>query len=319
MLGRITGRHKDFTYYNFWFTWLSNTVFNLFRFTGVPPDMETSIKLSFCIGGKVVFFRHGGEVYALDFVPGGKIGVYPVAYTIKVVNPKLPQLPDFTPYVDCVPVYMNQTDAILGYGCGGFYGLIHRTAMMLSENDMTIENVEFTKRLPVVFTARTDQDYTGIVKMLDNIKRGLREIVSRVSLNGSVERLAQGADNVKLSDFTEFQQYIIGNFYNQIGVNATWNMKRERVQASETDQNDETARYNIVQIFENLRAGLDKVNEMFGTDYGVTLNIEDVRQDEQEGGDGENDGDHNTDETDNSGSGEETSGQSDKDSGDTRK
>ena len=76
---------------------------------------------------------------------------------------------------------------------------------------------------------------------------------------------------------------------------------------------------NIVQIFENLRAGLEKVNAMFGTEYGVTLNIEDVRRDEQEGGDGENDGDHDAHETDRSGSGEETTGQSDKDSDDTRK
>ena len=268
-------------YKKFWFTWLTNEVFNLFKFENIPPDMRTSFLLSFCLCGRSVFFKYNGEVVALDFAPGGKIGVYPVAYSLLVTNPVIHEKVELKPWEDCVPCYMFETDAILyfPYWGGGLYPLIERTAEQLAENDLTISQMQFVKRLPTVFTARTDTEFQGIQLLLKRIARGAREIVSRSNLNDSIKRLDSGSSNTApLSEFTEYQQYVIGNFFNQIGVNATWNLKRERVQSAETNQNDETTKYNMKCVIERLQENFQKVNEMFGTDYRVSLNVEEIRE-----------------------------------------
>lgn len=76
-----------------------------------------------------------------------------------------------------------------------------------------------------------------------------------------------------LQEFTEYQQYKLGTFYTMLGVNSPWNTKRERVQAAENDANEETARYNIADIVDNLNLQLDAVNVMFDTDYRVELTL----------------------------------------------
>lgn len=281
MYKRLCSRkNKQLTYQDFWEDWLTNEVMNLFEFTGIPSDMETGLKLALTLWGCVAFFRYNGEVCALDFQPGGKVGLYPVPYEVIITSPVIHDKLILTPHKDCETVYCFETDIIRGTLSSGFYPLIWRTAKQLSDNDISIDAVQFNKRLPTIFTARTDTEYTGMKMLLDDIKKGVMSIIARDRLGDSVNRLDAGETSTRLQEFTEYQQYVIGNFFNMIGVNATWNMKRERVTSTETEQNDETTRYNMVAVIERLKRQFNAVNNMFGTNYGVRLNVEKIREKE---------------------------------------
>ena len=71
-------------------------------------------------------------------------------------------------------------------------------------------------------------------------------------------------------------------FWNAIGIDANYNMKRERLITAEVDKNLMSLKVPIETILETLNADLDKTNEIFGTDYHAILNPEFVVTSPQE-------------------------------------
>ena len=114
----------------------------------------------------------------------------------------------------------------------------------------------------------------AIQAILDSVEQGEMNIKAQSSLAGMLERLDAGQSILApLSEFTEYQQYKLGQFYNMLGVNSVWNLKREKVAAAENDTSAETARYNIADIVDYVNEQLDVVNERFDTRYRARLNI----------------------------------------------
>ena len=156
----------------------------------------------------------------------------------------------------------------------GYSWLIDETADALSDNDLSIKCAQFLKRLPTVFVGHTDQERNAMDCVCENVEDGNVKIVAQSALNKSIERLDGGQSTVSpLSEFTEYQQYKLGQFFGMLGVNTVWNTKRERVAASENETSGETARYNIADVIENLQLQMDVVNDHYGTDFECKLTL----------------------------------------------
>lgn len=263
---------RKYARFRFWRWYLTTAVLNLFDVENMQPDMETSFKLSVLLGGRAVFFRKQEKVWCLPFADGGEVPVY-YGEIIKVLvtNPVLGEFTG-TPGKDCQCVYLTPLDRVqLG---AGFSILIDETAEALADNDLSVRCVQFAKRIPTVFVGHTDPERIGMEAVSAKIDDGEPKLIVQSPLTRSIERLDSGSNNTApLSEFTEYQQYKLGQFYNMLGVNTVWNTKRERVAASENDVSGETARYNVADVVDNLNQQLDAVNSMFGTDYRVELNL----------------------------------------------
>lgn len=265
--------NNTFTYFRYWENWLTQAVFNMLKCEGFDDEkQEVAFKQNLLLGGRVCFFEHNGKMYNLDFSDAGKIGVYNnQIYNVRVVNPILTNLPVFVDGDTCKCVYLTENDRLREDF--GLSDLIIKTAKQLADNDISIECLQFVKRMPSLFVAKNDNAYKGITVILDKIRKGVTNLVVKTSLNEFVERVDTTNHNTPLNEFTEYQQYIIGTFYNCIGVNANWNTKRERVSATETNVNSETADYNLLHICDYVSKQLDKVNGMFGTNYKISVNV----------------------------------------------
>lgn len=283
-----SNKHRRFV---FWHWYLTTAVLNLFDVQNMQPDMETSFKLSVLVGGRVVFFTRNGKTWALPFANGGEVPVYAgEIIRVLVANPVLGEFYG-TPGVDCQCVYLTPLDRV--QMSTGFSALINETADALSDNDLSVRCAQVLKRLPTIFIGHTTPERVGMETLLQKIRDGETEIIAQSALDKSIQRLDAGQSSVApLSEFTEYQQYKLGQFYNMLGVNTVWNTKRERVAASENDVSSETARYNIADIVDAMNEQLDAVNDMFGTDYRVTLNLIKSAEIEKQIDDaaGENDG-----------------------------
>lgn len=263
---------RKYARFRFWRWYLTTAVLNLFDVENMEQDMETSFKLSVLLGGRAVFFRKQGKVWCTPFADGGEVPVY-YGEIIKVLVTN-PVLGEFTGTVgtDCECVYLTPLDRVqLG---AGFSLLIDETAEALADNDLSVRCVQFAKRIPTVFVGHTDPERIGMEAVSAKIDDGEPKLIVQSPLTRSIERLDSGSNNTApLSEFTEYQQYKLGQFYNMLGVNTVWNTKRERVAASENDVSGETARYNVADVVDNLNQQLDAVNSMFGADYRVELNL----------------------------------------------
>lgn len=269
---RIKPGTNKYRKYKFWHWYLTTAVLNLFDVENMEQDMETSFKLSLLMGGRVVFFQRNGKTWALPFANGGEVPVYAgEIIRVLVANPVLGEFTG-TPGIDCECVYLTPLDRV--QMSAGYSALIDETADALSDNDLSIKTAQFNKRLPTVFVGHTTPERIGMESVLESVRDGETNIIAQTALDKSIQRLDAGQSTVApLSEFTEYQQYKLGLFYNMLGVNAVWNTKRERVAASENDVSGETARYNVADVVDNLNLQLDAVNKRFGTNYRVELNL----------------------------------------------
>lgn len=268
----IPAKSNKLQRFKFWRWYLTTAVLNLVDVENMDANMETSFKISLLLGGRVAFFRRDGNLWALPFASAGDVPVY-MGQIIKILvtNPVLGEFTG-TPGLDCECVYLTPLDRI-EMGCG-YTWLINECADALSDNDLTVKCVQFLKRLPTIFIAHTDTELSAVQAVINAILDGDMEIVAKSPLDKSVQRLDAGQSiTPPLSEFTEYQQYKLGQFYGMLGVNSAWNTKREKVTAEENRVSGETARYNIADVVDSIEQQLSAVNDRFGTNYHCKLSL----------------------------------------------
>lgn len=72
-----------------------------------------------------------------------------------------------------------------------------------------------------------------------------------------------------LTDLIEYHQYLRASWFNEIGLNANYNMKRESINSNESQLNDDMLLPLIDDMLYMRKLGINRVNEMFGTDISV--------------------------------------------------
>lgn len=90
---------------------------------------------------------------------------------------------------------------------------------------------------------------------------------------GALPAASAGQTNTLLN-LIEAHQYILANFFNEIGIAAQWNGKRERVNTAETELMTGSYDINIWNMLENRKTAVEQINELFGTSISVELNPE---------------------------------------------
>lgn len=277
--------------FSFWKRYLIDMVYNSIYCDNMSKKQEHMFKRSLLLYGKVAFFKlkntstsspldNNDDVYCYHFTTAGYIGFYPEYYRILITNPVLNEELTLTVDKDCKLVFLEDFDRDIDYvdTChGGFSYLIDETARLLTDNTISINQCQFTKRIPTIFTASTDNELLGVMGILEKIRQGTHAIVARTKLDGFIKRLdASGTAIPTLQEFTEYQQYILGQFCTAIGISSVWNMKRERVSAVETETSTNISQYNLESMLQRVDEQLQEVNQMFNTNYRVKFVSDDI-------------------------------------------
>lgn len=277
--------------FSFWKRYLIDMVYNSIYCDNMSKKQEHMFKRSLLLYGKVAFFKlkntstsspldNKDDVYCYHFTTAGYVGFYPEYYKILITNPVLNEELTLTVDEDCKLVFLEDFDRDIDYvdNChGGFSYLIDETARLLTDNTISINQCQFTKRIPTIFTASTDNELLGVMGILEKIRQGTHAIVARTKLDGFIKRLdASGTAIPTLQEFTEYQQYVLGQFCTAIGISSVWNMKRERVSAIETETSTNISQYNLESMLQRVDEQLQEVNQMFNTNYRVKFVSDDI-------------------------------------------
>ena len=78
-------------------------------------------------------------------------------------------------------------------------------------------------------------------------------------------------NSIRLTDLIDFEQYLRAGWFNDLGINANYNMKRESISPDEAQLNDDALLPFVDDMLECRRIGLEKVNNMYGLDIKVNL------------------------------------------------
>lgn len=242
---------------------------SMFVYDGLPDTIPSKwLEKYLQRNGSCGIIKHNGDLYAVIGNAGGEYDAYyqPTIYT--VANPWLKISKTFEIGKDCVYA-RNDYEGI------GLTPLISRYCGLMTENALTVRLADIGMRMISLLAAPDDNTAASARKYLTDLENGSMGVIGE---NAFFDGLKVHSKSTGGSDymiqFIELQQYLKGSLYNEIGINANFNMKREALSGKEVALNDDALMPLIDDMLKARREMCDEINEMFGTnisvDYGST-------------------------------------------------
>jgi len=169
------------------------------------------------------------------------------------------------------------------YSHMGLSLMIRRYAELMAECDITLRFGLVNDRLVSILYATNDNAKASAEAFLKDIEDGnkLGVILGETWLDDNGDFRVneyRKANTQDLKAIMELQQYIKASFFNDIGLQANYNMKRESINDSEAGMNEESLKPFIDDMLESRKEALEKVNKQFGTNITVKLSSSWVRR-----------------------------------------
>lgn len=153
----------------------------------------------------------------------------------------------------------------------GMHPLLSRYAYLMAENILTLRTADVMLRVLAMITAPSDKERSAALEYLKSLEKGELAVIGDTPLVTEGVKLQSPPSNngSYLTQFIEYQQYLKGSFYNEVGLSANYNMKREAIGTGESTLDSDS----ILPLCDNMlkcrQEDMAKVNEMFGTDIQV--------------------------------------------------
>lgn len=158
----------------------------------------------------------------------------------------------------------NDTDWI------GLHPLISRYAYLLAENTLTLRTADVMLRIIALLSAKTDKERASALEYLKSIEKGELGVIGESAFYEGVNMQSPPSNNGSyLTQFIEYQQYLKGSFYNEIGLSANYNMKREAIGKGESTLDEDALLPLCDNMLKTRQEDLERVNNMFGTNISV--------------------------------------------------
>ena len=206
------------------------------------------------------------ELYAFDGGLGGEPDVYYRPTICTVANPALNLSKDFVINKDCV-IVKNDSNMV------GLSHTISKYNTLITENEITILIALINSRMSIIFSGADSATKTSAEQYLNMIKQGKLGVISDNAFLESLSiNMGNNTRNNVFEDLIRLNMYLKASLNNSIGLNSNTALKKERLITAEIDVNNTSLYPLIDDMLECRRIGVEKINELFGTEITVELN-----------------------------------------------
>lgn len=239
---------------------------SMFKYKNLPETISRrTMELYYQLNGFAGFYDYKDNLYCLQGGLGGEPdpNYMPTIFTFS--NPALGISKELKIDEECVII--PNDDMYFG-----LYPLMCKYATAETENELSLFIADILSRIPAMISAGDDTALESAKKFLQDIEGGkLGAIADSEFLEGIKSQPVNSSNNRNITQLIEYEQYLRAGFFNEIGLNANYNMKRESLNSNESQLNDDMLYPMIDNMLKNRKEGLEKVNKMFGTDISVEL------------------------------------------------
>lgn len=248
-------------------TYMFNRSNIMFKYHNLPETIpETELEKILQTNGYVIVGKINGDLYAINGGLGGEKDVYnrPTIATVSV--PYFNFNDTWEIDKDCV-VIKNDSNAI------GLIPMFVKYCTLMNENEITMMLATVNKRIQNLLSANDDNTVESAKQFLKDVFEGKTGVIAESKLFDSL-KVNNSSTNaqVNLKDLFEFEQYLKASMFNEIGLSANFNMKRERLTSAEIETNSDNLYPLVDDMLNNRRLAIEKINEMFETDIEVEFN-----------------------------------------------
>lgn len=245
-----------------------NKTVTMFTYKNLPktlPERELELMLQI-IGICIVANDNDGNLVAFSGHYGPECDTYYRPKTFLVNNPWAKVNKEFTFGEDCVIVRNDPLDR-------GLLPIIKKHGSMSTEVDLSIWLATINLRTIYAILAGSESEADSAKIFLKDMEDGKPGVIlEELFSNGIKTQPFSNSSNGYITQLIELKQYVDGKFLNDIGLNANYNMKRERLSSNETELNEDSLRPLIDSMLEERKKAVKNINEMFGTNIEVEFN-----------------------------------------------
>ena len=247
--------------------YMLNRTQSMFKWSGLPDTIpQRDLELIIQCNGCAAFYKHNEELYAFSGGLGGEPNPYYMPTIFTIANPALKLSVNAKIDKDCV-IVPNDSMYL------GLLPLFAKYATSLSENELSIMVALINSRIPALISSDNDAATKSAEKYIADIKEGKLGVIASQAFFDGIKTQPYGATantNI-ITNLIESQQYLRATWFNDLGLNANYNMKRESINSGESQLNDDALLPLIDNMLECRKKAVEKVNKMFATSISVDL------------------------------------------------
>lgn len=244
-----------------------NKTQQIFAYENLPDSIpQSELEHILQTKGHCIIAEEKGVLYAFNGSFSGENDVYDNPRFYQVTNTALSLTKRFEIGVDCV-LLKNDFHAV------GLLPILQKYATLLTDSEISLNTATILSRITMLISAPDDKTKASADLFIQKILDGDFSVIGENGFFDGVRmQTASVANSNYITQLVELVQYYKASFLNEIGLQANFNMKRERLIENEVMMNIDNLLPLIENMFTERSNGVEKVNEMFGTEIVVDYN-----------------------------------------------
>lgn len=208
----------------------------------------------------------GKNLYAYTGGLGGEPNEYYMPTISTVANPAQKFNESLKIGEDCIVIYNDPLHM-------GLIPLLEKYVYLLAENELSIRLVEINTRCQSIITADKKNKKQAADEFIKRLYDGEIESILDVGLEEGIKTLPlhQTGHSNNITQLIELEQFLKGSMYNELGLQANFNMKRESLNDGEIAVNEPVLKPLLYAMLEERQKGWDAVNKKYGTNVKVKI------------------------------------------------
>lgn len=242
-----------------------NKSLRMFTYTGLPvPEIEFEKQLQ--ESGYTVVFKYQDKIYCNSgSLSGQEKSPYnqPTKAIITI------------PALNLSKTFDLETEAVLiknDFLQVGLKPLILSKGTQIIENRLTMYLKNVLSRAPFTITANSDKSILSAQAFINKLTNGDLAVIAEDSFlkDVNVDSLTQ-TGQANMQDLINYQTYLYGQLYSELGLPGLTHEKPERMLTSEIESQQATIRPLVDNMLECRKKGIEQMNKLFNGDTQVEL------------------------------------------------
>ena len=240
---------------------------SMFTWRGLPDSIpQKELERIMQTGGNTYITDVDGTLYALQGAKGGEVDEYdrPTIYTVANVALNLNKN------------YVIKDDGVLienDSNGDSLLPILGKYAVLMTDAQISLNTATVLSRITMLISASDDKTKASADLFLQKILDGDFSVIGENAFFKGVNlQTAPTSNTAYISQLIELVQYYRASLCNDLGLNANYNMKRERLNLGETSMNIDILLPYVDDMLRERQRGAEKVNAKYGTEISVELN-----------------------------------------------
>lgn len=233
----------------------------MFRYTGLPDTIPAKEFERLLQGNGFAFVTEvEGDLYAMNGAKGGEPDAYYCPTTINVANPALSYFETLNLKTDGVLV-KNDDEQM------GLLPLFEKYHTLMTENQISMDFASLNARVTTFLSASDDKTRESAERFMKRVHEGeLTVIGDNAMFDGVKTHSGSATSSTRVTDLIEYHQYLKAGIFGEVGINAPFNMKRERVNSDEVGQHEESLSVLVDNMKQCRDEAIAEINQKYGTE-----------------------------------------------------